>query len=158
MFSLVSRKFFAMRNIALYSVGVYRDGVYKTTPYNHWSLIYKLIPFNPFSLHLTLVDPVEQFAHSYDGFLQNLSRFSMNNTHLQSFFHACSVLLYWPRTATDMDGTLHTDLWKPETSREIKKIILASFEHLQKLYWFSKLGGWGSKIKPTMPILVLMYK
>ena len=26
-----------------------------------------------------------------------------------------------PRTATDMDGTLHTDLWKSETSREIKK-------------------------------------
>ena len=41
----------------------------------------------------------------------------------------------WSRTATDMDGTLHTDLWKSETSREIKKIILASFEHLQKLYW-----------------------
>ena len=25
------------------------------------------------------------------------------------------------RTDTDMDGTLHTDLWKSETSREIKK-------------------------------------
>ena len=25
------------------------------------------------------------------------------------------------RTATDMDGTLHTDLWKSETSREGKK-------------------------------------
>ena len=62
------------------------------------------------------------------------------------------------RTATGMVGTLHTDLWKSETSREIKKIILASFEHLQKLYWFSKLGGQGSKVKPAMPILILMYK
>ena len=52
-----------------------------------------------------------------------------------------------------MDGTLHTDLWKSETSREIKKIILASIENLQKLYWFSKLGGWGSKIKPATSIL-----
>ena len=34
------------------------------------------------------------------------------------------VLLY-PRTATDMDGTLHTDICKSETSRNIKK----SFEH-----------------------------
>jgi hypothetical protein len=25
------------------------------------------------------------------------------------------------RTATEMDGTLHTDPWKSETSREIKK-------------------------------------
>ena len=29
------------------------------------------------------------------------------------------------RTATGMDGTIHTDLWKSETSREIKK----SFQH-----------------------------
>ena len=26
-----------------------------------------------------------------------------------------------PRTATEMDGTLHTDFWKSETSRDIKK-------------------------------------
>ena len=50
-----------------------------------------------------------------------------------------SVHLY-KDSATDMDGSLHTDLWKSETSREI---ILVSFEHLQKLHWFSKLGGWG---------------
>ena len=61
------------------------------------------------------------------------------------------------RTVTDMDGTLHTDLGKSETSREIKKIILVSFEHLQKLHWFSKLGWWGSKTKLATPILVLMY-
>ena len=28
---------------------------------------------------------------------------------------------HYARTATDMDGTLYTDLWKSETSREIKK-------------------------------------
>ena len=38
------------------------------------------------------------------------------------------------------DGTLHTDLWKSKTIREIKKILLASFEHIEMLYWFSKLG------------------
>ena len=49
----------------------------------------------------------------------------------------------------------HTDLWKSKTSREIKK----SFEHLQKLYRFLKLGGFGSEIKPAVtPILVLNYK
>ena len=49
------------------------------------------------------------------------------------------------KTATDMDGTLHTDLWKSETSREIKKLsYVSSFEDLQKLYWFSKLEGRGS--------------
>ena len=53
-----------------------------------------------------------------------------------------------------MNGTLYSDLWKSETSREIKKNISASFEHLQKLNWFSKLGGRGSKIKPATPILV----
>ena len=53
-----------------------------------------------------------------------------------------------------MDETLHTDLWKSEISREIKK----SFEHIQKLHWFSKLGDGGSKIKPAMPILILMFK
>ena len=26
-------------------------------------------------------------------------------------------------TATDMDGALHTDVWKFETSREIKKML-----------------------------------
>ena len=33
------------------------------------------------------------------------------------------ILIYsdYARTATDMDGTLHTDLRKSETSREIKK-------------------------------------
>ena len=36
---------------------------------------------------------------------------------------------------------------------KLKKIILASIENLQKLYWFSKLGGWGSKIKPATSIL-----
>ena len=45
-------------------------------------------------------------------------------------------------------------IWNQE---RYQKIILASFEHLQKLYWFSKLGGWGSKIKPATPILILMY-
>ena len=39
------------------------------------------------------------------------------------------------RTATDMGGKLHTDL-KPV---EISKIILISFQHLQRLYCFSKL-------------------
>ena len=53
-----------------------------------------------------------------------------------------------------MDGTLHTDLWKSETNQDIKKTILISCEHLQKLYWFSKLWGRGSKIKPATPILV----
>ena len=43
------------------------------------------------------------------------------------------------------------------TSVRNQKIILASIEQLQKLYWFSKLGGWGSKIKSVTPILVLMY-
>ena len=42
------------------------------------------------------------------------------------------------------DGTLHTDLWKSKTIREIKKILLASFEHIEMLYWFSKLGGCSS--------------
>ena len=72
-------------------IGVYRDsnGVYKITPYNHYSLISKLIPFNPFSLHLTLVDPVEQFAHNYDGFLQNLYIKILNEQH--------SVAKFFPR-------------------------------------------------------------
>ena len=39
------------------------------------------------------------------------------------------------RTATDMD---RIENLKPV---EKSKIILASFEHLQKLYYFSKLGG-----------------
>ena len=34
------------------------------------------------------------------------------------------------RTATGMDGTLHTDFRKSETSRDIKKKKLISFEHL----------------------------
>ena len=57
-----------------------------------------------------------------------------------------------------MDGTLHTDFRKSETSRGIKEIFLTSFEHLEKLYKFSKLGGCGSNIKPAAPILVLKYK
>ena len=38
------------------------------------------------------------------------------------WLHLLSVMV-WSKgtTATDMDGTLLTDLWKPETSREIKK-------------------------------------
>ena len=39
-----------------------------------------------------------------------------------------------------------------------KKNVLTSFEHLYKLYKFSKLGGFGSKIMPATPILVLEYK
>ena len=57
-----------------------------------------------------------------------------------------------------MDGTLHTDFRKSETSRGIKEIFLTSFEHLEKLYKFSKLGGCGLKSKPDMPILLLKYK
>ena len=53
-----------------------------------------------------------------------------------------------------MEGALHTDLWKSETSR-YQKIILTSFEHFKKLYKFLKLGGCGSNIKPATPILVL---
>ena len=39
--------------------------------------------------------------------------------------------------ASGMEWTLHTDLWKSET-------ILISFKRLQKLYWFSNIGGRGS--------------
>ena len=49
-------------------------------------------------------------------------------------------------------------IWNQQRNNEI---ILASFEHPQKLYWFSKFsksGGWGSKIKPAMPILGLLLK
>ena len=41
---------------------------------------------------------------------------------------------------------------------EKSKNHLASFEHLQKLYRFSKLGGRGSKIKPATRILILTFK
>ena len=51
-----------------------------------------------------------------------------------------------------MEGALHTDLWKSETNRDIKKKVLIPFKHLQNLYWFSKSGGRGSKIKPATPI------
>ena len=51
--------------------------------------------------------------------------------------------------------TEHTTLIFENLKPVEKKIKI---EHLQKLYWFSKLGGWGSKIKPAMLILVLMYK
>ena len=40
------------------------------------------------------------------------------------------VKLYYSRTATEMDGTLHTDFRKSETSRDIKKKILISFEYV----------------------------
>ena len=61
-----------------------------------------------------------------------------------------------------MDGTLHTDLWESETSREIKKSfehhLNIIFEHIQKFYWLAKLRWCGSKIKPAKPILGLEYK
>ena len=40
------------------------------------------------------------------------------------------IILDQAKTATDMDGTLHTDLWKSETSRENEK----SFEHHLKTF------------------------
>ena len=38
-----------------------------------------------------------------------------------------------PRTATEMDGTLHTDLWKSETSRD--KIEMATYTSKLKWAW-----------------------
>ena len=34
-----------------------------------------------------------------------------------------SLPCVYARTATDIDGTFHTDLWKSETSREKKTLI-----------------------------------
>ena len=53
-----------------------------------------------------------------------------------------------------MEGTLQTDLWKSETSRQIKN----SYQYHLKLYWFSQSAGCGSKIGPATPILGLEYK
>ena len=44
--------------------------------------------------------------------------------------HAPMHNYYMSKTATGMDRTLHTDLWKSETSRDIRKSILMSLEHL----------------------------
>ena len=57
------------------------------------------------------------------------------------------VLYYQARRCFRMEDALTLIFWKSETSRGIKK-----------LYWFSKLGGRGSKIKPATPILILTFK
>ena len=38
-----------------------------------------------------------------------------------------------------------------------QKVIVISFVYLQKLHYFSKLQGRGSKIGPATPILILKY-
>ena len=39
-----------------------------------------------------------------------------------------------------------------------QKIIVISFEHLQKLYWFWKFWGCGMKFRPVMPFWILSLK
>ena len=44
-----------------------------------------------------------------------------------------------------MEGALTLIFGKSETSKDIKKMILIPLKHLQKLCWFSKLGGGNEK-------------
>ena len=55
----------------------------------------------------------------------------------------------YSRTTADMDRTLPHWPFK-NWYRRNQKILLKSFEHLQNLYTFSKLGGCHSKIKPLV--------
>ena len=75
---------------------------------------------------------------------------SSQNLLILIFIHSSmqGQLQIWPEHHS------HTDIWKSETSEEIKK----AFEFLEKLYRFSKFEGRGLKIKPAKPILVLKYK
>ena len=82
--------------------------------------------------------------------LKTISPLSSQNLLILIFIHSSmqGQLQIWTERHS------RTDLWKSETSGEIKKL----FEHLWKLYWVSNLEGRGSKIKPATPILVLKYK
>ena len=62
----------------------------------------------------------------------------------------------YPRTALYLDWTALAKIWKSETSRDIK-IILIPYVHLGKLWTFAKFGGCGSKNEPAMPISILNF-
>ena len=62
----------------------------------------------------------------------------------------------YARTALYLDWTALANIWKSETSRDIK-IILIPYVHLGKLWTFAKFGGCGSKNEPATPISILNF-
>ena len=106
--------------------------------------------------------------------VKSFKREAENNFSKNGLFLVLSIALTWhsvrllwvstsawakfarPRTATDMNGTLNTDLWKYETSRHIKKSFLhrlnifkscidfQNFQNFQndvQILFFYKVGG-----------------
>ena len=96
------------------------DEMYWSKADQHTEIGYKLIK-----------DRLTNFHSWYIKFRLSFKRFS------RLWCGSCSKILKWSllhrsRTATGMEGTLPTDLWKFETSRDNQKIISTSFQHLKK--------------------------
>ena len=51
--------------------------------------------------------------------------------------------------------TARSDFWHFSYHWKYQKMILLSFEHLEKIRIFPKYGGCGSKIESAMPISIL---
>ena len=75
-------------------------------------------------LYLKIISEFSLFTQKFNSKI--LVAFPKNRIEIRTTDAKCYSSSSRSRTATDMDGSLHTDLWKSETSREIKKNIWTS--------------------------------
>ena len=97
--------------------------------------------------HISLIkDPLVIFCYPLGSFVSSLGFLKSESNFPEIFKPRQGLLQYGPIT--------ELIFWKSYLETKSSKVLVISFEHLQKLCIFAKFGRHSSKIEPATPISI----